>query len=298
MVMSGNPSGTVNTTNGERSVKVLSTHFKNSWDARLRGHDAVFCAATHKWGVMAAKAGIPFLLMPPPFPSCLRNQGPFAITTPKFCVRIQVFEEIGVLYRGLMLGLMIAAPVGPIGLLCIRRTVRKGFPIGFTTGLGAACADTVFGAIAAFGVSVILDFMHHYDLFIRILGGAFLLVVAWHTWHDQPRKPKQDAGVSGVLKAVISGFAITVTNPATLVGTLAVVATFGALQGRADAATLVGGIFLGSTLWWLILAGGVALVREHFTETRVIWINRITGVVLAVLAFWAVVSGVRLFIRG
>ena len=85
-----------------------------------------------------------------------------------------MFETLGVFYRGLVLGLMIAAPVGPVGLLCIRRTIQKGLVIGFATGFGAAVADALCGAVAALGIGAILEFMHHYDVFIRILGGGFL----------------------------------------------------------------------------------------------------------------------------
>nr|MDP9127142.1 LysE family transporter [Pseudomonadota bacterium] len=193
-----------------------------------------------------------------------------------------MFEEIGVFYRGLMIGLMIAAPVGPIGLLCIRRTLQKGTWIGFATGFGAACADTIFGGVAALGVAAILEFMRHYDFFIRVLGGAILCFFAWHTWQEKPRPPKTitlpgllnapkpvDASFLSAVKALLSGFIITMTNPLTMFGTLAVVATFGHLQTRLDAMTVVAGIFTGSTLWWILLSGGVALVRNHFTESRV-----------------------------
>lgn len=221
-----------------------------------------------------------------------------------------MFNEIGVLYRGVVLGLMIAAPVGPIGLLCIRRTIQKGPLSGFATGLGAALADTIFAAIAVIGAAAVLDFMRHYSVFIRIVGGAILLFGAWHTWHDRPKPPAEPAGIVkkilglakeqtflGAFKALLSGFAITLTNPATIFGVLAVVATFGNLQTRLDAGTLVAGIFCGSTLWWFLLSGGVTLVRGHFTESRIIWINRMTAVALAILALWAITSGVRGFIR-
>lgn len=208
-----------------------------------------------------------------------------------------LFEEIGVFYRGLVLGLMIAAPVGPIGLLCIRRSIQKGLMIGFATGLGAACADTLFGAIAALGVSVILEFIQHYNAVIRCFGGTFLLFVAWNTWHDQPKQPKQEVSVSGVVKAIISGFVITMTNPVTIFAILAVVATFGNLQKDHDAVTIVSGIFAGSALWWLLLSGGITLVRGHFTENRVIYINRITAVALALLAAAALGTGIAFFLQ-
>lgn len=224
-----------------------------------------------------------------------------------------MFEQIGVFYRGLVLGLMIAAPVGPIGILCMRRTIQKGMWIGFATGFGAAFADALFAAVAALGVAAILEFIQHYQLIIRITGGTFLIFVAWHTWHDRPTQPKEslhlpggitatptppsDRGFLSALNALISGYIITMTNPLTIFGTFAVVATFGNLQTRLDASTLVAGIFSGSTLWWLVLAGGVALVRSHFTESRVVAINRVTAAVLAVIAVWAIASGAAGFIH-
>lgn len=218
-----------------------------------------------------------------------------------------MLDEVSVFYRGLVLGLMVAAPVGPIGLMCIRRTLHKGFLIGFATGVGAAIADCFFGSVAAFGVSAIIDFIRDYDPWIRVAGGLLLLFGAWHTWHDPPRQPTDPVGLvkkvigmtreetfMGVIKAAISSLAITLANPLTLFGTLAVVATFGHIQNNDDAVTLSGGIFFGSLGWWLILAGGMTLLRGHFTENRVVWLNRITGVVLAGLAVWAMTSGVQI----
>lgn len=202
-----------------------------------------------------------------------------------------MFEEIGVFYRGLVIGLMIAAPVGPIGLLCIRRTIHKGLLIGFATGIGAACADTIFGAISSFSVAAILNFVKHYETQIRLIGGAFLVIVAWHTWHDPPRQPPQNkVSATGAVAALLSGLVITLTNPVTMCAILAVVATFGGLINNRDAPALVAGIFGGSTLWWLMLSGGVSLVRGHFTESRVMLINRSTAVVLAALAAYAMLS--------
>lgn len=202
-----------------------------------------------------------------------------------------LFEQFGVFYRGLLLGLMIAAPVGPIGLLCIRRTIHKGLLIGFATGLGAAFADGIFGALAAFSVAAIIDFFQHYSRTLHLLGGAFLLFIAWHTWHDPPRQPPPGkASATGALAALASSFVITMTNPITIIAILAVVATFGGLSSDHEARILVAGIFCGSALWWALLSGGVSLVRGHFTENRVMWINRITGVALAVLALWVAVG--------
>jgi threonine/homoserine/homoserine lactone efflux protein len=220
-----------------------------------------------------------------------------------------LFEELGVLYRGIVLGLMIAAPVGPVGLLCIRRTVQKGLLIGFATGFGAAFADALFSAVAAFSVAAILDLVQNYKLSIHVLGGAFLLIVAWHTWHDTPRQPQEDAPERRLLgrlgsrlgntaKALVGSFIITLTNPVTLFAVLAVVATFGGLRSHGEAIIIVSGVFTGSALWWLILSCGVALVRHRLTENTVKWINRATGVALAVIAVWAITSGIAGYFGG
>ena len=219
-----------------------------------------------------------------------------------------LLQEMGVLYRGLGLGLLMAAPVGPVGLLCIRRTLQKGMLNGFATGFGAAFADTFFSAVAAFGVAAIMEIVQNHNQPIYILGGAFLLFIAWHSWHDKPRPPNLEQGdvkiaaklgfhLTGMAKAMVSSFVITLTNPATLFGALALVATLGRPQNRAEANILVAGIFMGSSLWWLMLSGGTALVRRHVTESRILWINRATAVALTPLALWAMAMGVWGFLR-
>jgi threonine/homoserine/homoserine lactone efflux protein len=216
-----------------------------------------------------------------------------------------VLEEIGVIYRGVVLGAMIAAPVGPVGLLCIRRTLQNGTLIGLSTGLGAALADALFGAVSVLGVSAILEFIHHYEAIIRLIGGFVVLFSAWHTWHDRPAPPQpleivtrmlnmvQERRFKGALRAAFSGFIITLTNPLTLFGTLAVVATFGGITSGFESGMLIAGIFSGSALWWLVLSSGIGLLRTHFTESRIITLNRGTAVCLSGLALWAIISGVR-----
>ncbi|MDD4616285.1 MAG: LysE family transporter [Alphaproteobacteria bacterium] len=232
---------------------------------------------------------------------------------------IELLEEIGVLYRGLILGLLIAAPVGPVGLLCIRRTLQKGTLIGLATGLGAACTDALFGSIAVYSVSAILGFIHHYEASIRIIGGFIVFAAAWHTWFDHPKPAHQPEFVTKVIhmtpddeeesiakaktrwiamiRAGLTGLIITMTNPLTLFATLAFVATFGAVKGKLEANVLILGIFCGSTLWWFMLTGGVSLLRRHFTENRIVTVNRLTAIGLAALGAWALASGIGGYLR-
>ena len=219
-----------------------------------------------------------------------------------------MLEEFGAFYRGLALGLIIAAPVGPVGLLCIRRSLQNGMIIGLATGLGAACADALFGAVAVLGVSAILAFIHHYEASIRLLGGAIVLFSAWHTWRDRPKPPQpgeivakflnlpREKTFQGILGCALSGFVITITNPLTLFGTLAVVATFGGITDRLEADLMITGIFSGSALWWFMLSGGVSFLRRQCTEKRILTINHITAIILAALAGWAILSGIRGYI--
>jgi len=217
-----------------------------------------------------------------------------------------LLDEIGVFSRGLVLGVMVAAPVGPVGLLCIRRTIQKGLLIGFATGFGAAFADAFFSAVAALGVSAITTVIQRYNDPIHVIGGVLLLFIAWHTWRDKPKQADTKAveekylkrahiKVGGALKAMATSFVVTITNPATLFGVLAVVATFGGLKSRVEAGTIILGIFLGSSLWWLLLSGGVSLVRDRFTEERVRTMNRVTSIALVVIAVWVFVVGLLRF---
>ncbi|HAX91631.1 MAG TPA: lysine transporter LysE [Rhodospirillaceae bacterium] len=211
-----------------------------------------------------------------------------------------MFGDLDVFLRGLVLGIMVAAPVGPVGLLCIRRTIHKGLFIGFASGFGAAFADAFFSAVAALGVTAITDILQTYNDPIHVVGGAFLVLVAWHTWHDKLRdvsteevekKYLKRAHLHGALKAMATSFVITITNPATIFGVMAVVATFGGLRDRFEAGMIIAGIFAGSSLWWLMLSGGVSLFRKRFTEKGVTTLNRVTAVILVVIATWAVAKG-------
>jgi threonine/homoserine/homoserine lactone efflux protein len=148
--------------------------------------------------------------------------------------------------------------------------------------------------------------MKHYNIYIRMIGGAALMYGAWHAWHDRPKPVVEPTDIVGkvlhvqkdyyilnVIKGAVSGFGLTLTNPITLFAVLAVVASFSHVESRLDAITVIMGIATGSTLWWFSLCGGVTLVRSLFSDQRIILVNRITAVALAIIAAWALISGVR-----
>ena len=198
-------------------------------------------------------------------------------------------------FQGFLLGVAIAAPVGPIGLLCIRRTLEHGQILGFATGMGAAVADTIYGAIAAFGVSAALVFLTGHESTFRLLGGLFLLAVALRTYLSEPPVAEDDPpGAKTCVGGFATGLTLTLTNPVTIlafIGLFAGVGITGNL-GFDQALMLVLGVFFGSAAWWLTLSSGVALVRHRISEERLVLINHCTAVALALFGTWAVVSAI------
>ncbi|WP_240002387.1 LysE/ArgO family amino acid transporter [Oleisolibacter albus] len=204
-----------------------------------------------------------------------------------------LLEDLGILWRGLVLGVVIAAPVGPIGLLCIRRTLERGLSTGLATGVGAAMADALFSAIAAFGVTAVIDLLTGHVRELRLIGGVFLLAVAVHSFLREPKPLAKEPVAGNLFAAAVTGLGLTFTNPVTILGIFAVIAGFGATPSPGAAGTLVAGIFLGSLCWWTVLSGGITLIRHRVTVRTVHWINVGTGVLLAALGLWAL-AGVLL----
>jgi threonine/homoserine/homoserine lactone efflux protein len=199
--------------------------------------------------------------------------------------------------RGLILGLSIAAPVGPIGVLCIRRTLAQGRSYGLVSGLGAATADAVYGCVAGFGLTFVSGFLVDQQSWLRLIGGAFLCYLGIKTLLAKPVQDPAEAKGVGLLGAYGSTFFLTLTNPMTILSFAAVFAGLGVAETGGDygsAAILVAGVFTGSALWWLILSGGVSLFRDRFTPQALVWVNRISGLVVlgfGVFALWGVVAG-------
>lgn len=201
--------------------------------------------------------------------------------------------ELTFFLKGLILGFAIAAPVGPIGLLCIRRSLALGPRHGFATGLGAATADTFYGVVAGFGLTAISSVLISYQFWIHLLGGLFLAYIGLKTFFSKPGSKQADAESSTLAGSFFSSLFLTLTNPMTI---LAFVAAFAGL-GLADAnvsywtaGALVVGVFFGSTAWWLILSSVSGLFRKKVTPTALLLVNRVSGSVILVLALVALAS--------
>lgn len=196
---------------------------------------------------------------------------------------------------GLVVGLSIAAPVGPIGVLCIRRTLAVGRATGFVSGLGAATADALYGAAAAFGLTAITRVLVGGHLWLRLAGGIFLLylgIQAWRTATVTPTAPTLPTRGPGLGAVYASTLALTLTNPMTILSFAGIFAGLGVASGvrYAQAAAAVAGVFCGSTLWWLILSTAIGLVRDRVATGNLQWINRGSGVIIAGFGVFALLS--------
>ena len=185
--------------------------------------------------------------------------------------------------RGLVIGFAIAAPVGPIGVLCIRRTLADGRLAGFLSGMGAATADMLYGSVAAFGLTAVQTLLLSGADWLRLVGGVFLIYLGLSTFLSKPAEGPSRASRGGLAGAYLSTFFLTITNPLTVLSFLGVFAGLRLGDTGGDyslAALMVLGVFLGSASWWLALSTGVGLLRERFTPVLLTWVNRLAGVVI------------------
>ena len=188
--------------------------------------------------------------------------------------------------KGFVIGISIAAPVGPIGVLCIRRTLSEGRTSGLVTGLGAATADAFYGSIAGFGLTFVSNFLIHQQSWLRLIGGLFLCYLGLKTFWTRPPHPVALTDRKGFVSIFTSTFFLTLTNPMTILSFAAIFAGLGVGSTHGNyvsAAVMVFGVFTGSLLWWYILSRGVSFLGEKFNLARIHYIHWISGVIL--LAF-------------
>lgn len=201
--------------------------------------------------------------------------------------------EITYLIKGIVMGFSIAAPVGPIGILTVKRTLDHGPGAGLATGLGAASADACYGCVAGFGLTFISGFLLDYQPWLLLVGGLFLCGLGIETLKKKPPAKKMAPVFKGPAIAYVSAFFLTLTNPMTIMAFMAIFAGLGlgaAHKGYGPALNLIGGIFLGSCLWWVILTFGVAQLKQRLDGGFQKWINRASGLVLVIFGLWALVS--------
>ncbi len=196
--------------------------------------------------------------------------------------------DVDFLIKGIVVGFLVAAPVGPVAVLCIQRTLLDGRMVGYATGVGAAVADTVFGALAIFSVAVVEEFLADHRPAVQLIGSLVLIGLGLRTMlahnnrsYDPDKSPAIDHLT--LLQSFVSAFLVTIFNPITI---LAFVSIFAAMrvsttvEGLFGSWTIVAGVLLGALAWWWLLASIASVLRQRFTERRLRWLNRISGTVI------------------
>ena len=199
--------------------------------------------------------------------------------------------------RGALIGLAIAAPVGPIGVLCIRRTLADGRLTGFVSGLGAATADLCYGLIAVLGLTALADLLVGVSFWSRLIGGLFLCYLGFRTLLARPAEQPTAVNGRGLLGAYLSTLFLTLTSPATIIAFTAIFAGLGAgsvADSYLEGVLLASGVSVGSALWWLFLSSTTSMLRSRITPELLRWVNVIAGLIIlgfGVLALGSLVTG-------
>jgi threonine/homoserine/homoserine lactone efflux protein len=189
--------------------------------------------------------------------------------------------------HGALIGFSIAAPVGPVGLLCIRRSLHEGRLAGFVTGMGAAAADTLYGFAAAFSLTALTAFLSDHRITIQFFGGVFLLYLGIATLRARPPANVASRPATHLGGAFITAFAITATNPITVLAFIGIFAGLGvATSDTFSALRLVFGVFLGSAAWWLILSAGASRFSRSIRSGALHAINRVAGIGILLIGSW------------
>lgn len=193
--------------------------------------------------------------------------------------------EVDFLITGIVVGFLVAAPVGPVAVLCIQRTLLDGRLVGYATGVGAALADTVFGALAIFSVAVVQDFLADHRPAVQFIGSLVLIGLGLRTMLVGQNRASQSSAIDHLtlLQSFGSAFLVTIVNPITI---LAFVSIFAAIRVSTTVESLIGswtivvGVLIGALAWWWLLASVASILRQRFTERSLRWLNRISGAVI------------------
>jgi threonine/homoserine/homoserine lactone efflux protein len=208
-------------------------------------------------------------------------------------------EWMTFLAKGILIGFVASIPLGPVGVICVQRTLTRSRRSGFVSGVGAATADTLFATFAAFFLAVVLAFVQrHLDL-LKVVGGIVVIIVGVSIFLKNPvvQIRRNRAGKGSLWSDYLSVFGITLANPALILMFMALFATFGIGGGipHNEGAGLIGGVFLGAALWWFILTFWISLLRKRFRPRHLLYLNRISGALIVLLGAFAIISLVLRF---
>ncbi len=205
-------------------------------------------------------------------------------------------DDAALFARMVLIGVVIAAPVGAMAMLLVQRTLAHGWRAGAATGAGIATADGTYAALAAFGVTAVSQWLVTYQTWFRIIGGLALIWLGWRALRTPPTHRAAEAKDSARLAPLYtSAVGLTLTNPMTIMAFAAVFAGAGlvAQAGAGSALAVTLGVACGSMLWWLALTTGTWAVRHAVSDRSMLVVNRVSGGVLIAFGVLAIVAGLR-----
>lgn len=198
-------------------------------------------------------------------------------------------------FYGILIGLFVTAPLGPVGVMCIQRTINRGLKSGLITGIGAASADTLYSIIAGLGVGYLVTFIEEKKYWIQLIGAAIIILIAIKIFYTNPAIAVRNGRnkKNKPLEDFLSSFIVTLTNPTVLIVFLAAFARFGMVDENTDyfsASILIGGIFAGAFGWWYVLCNLINKFRNKIRLKNIWWLNKIMGVIVFILGVIALVE--------
>jgi len=200
--------------------------------------------------------------------------------------------ELTYFLKGIVIGFAMAIPLGPIGVMCIRKTLTERKIYAIAIGFGAATADLLYGSVAAFGLTMISSTLVTYKVWIRLIGGALLLLLGVKIFFSKPKTIVEQNNNKSVLRTYLSTVFLTLTNPFTIFAFIAVFNSLGLGSGLSyfSAATLVFGIFIGSSAWFFLLSSGVTIFKKRLNLSALMWVNRVAGLLVIISGLITIIN--------
>jgi threonine/homoserine/homoserine lactone efflux protein len=207
--------------------------------------------------------------------------------------------EIPIFIKGFLIGLVVAAPLGPIGIICLQRTLSKGYLSGLFSGLGISTADAIYGALATFGITAISSFLISQELWLKIIGGIVVCGLGIRIYRQAgSQKMSESANHRSCFGAYFSALILTLVNPALIFSFVAIFASLGIVYTPANhfpTLLLVAGVFSGSAIWWVFLSGVASRLQKRFADSFIQKINQVSGFLIA--GFGIIMVGSAVFLR-
>jgi threonine/homoserine/homoserine lactone efflux protein len=202
---------------------------------------------------------------------------------------IFVSMSLNSLLEGFIIGIVVSIPLGPLGILCIQRTVNKTWKSGFISGLGIATSDTFYAIVAGFSLTIIIDFLRQYEIYFKILGACMVMLLGLYIFHSNPAKDIQKFRKKGnsYFQDYVTAVLLTLSNPLAVFVFLAIFTTYSVVLQMShlfDAFLIIGGIYLGASTWWFGLTGTAYLFKHKLTINTIWWANKIFGIIVILFA--------------